>query len=105
MPFSFVNEEDASRKRLAYVNDAGNAIMRVDNTTELKFGDNRDTVNIRTKDRFTVGSVWIVDMLHVPYGVCQHGLFLCISLIVVFPVFNVARFLVCRAELAHWWRD
>ena len=45
--------------------------MRVDNTSQLKFGDNRESIHIHTRDRFTVGSVWIVDMLHVPYGVCH----------------------------------
>lgn len=44
--------------------------MRVDNFTNLKFGDKRDTIHITSLDLFTVGSVWVADMLHVPYGVC-----------------------------------
>ena len=43
--------------------------MKVDNTTNVAFNQKRNTVRITTKDRFTVGSVWIADMLHVPFGV------------------------------------
>jgi hypothetical protein len=43
--------------------------MKVDNTTNLVFGQKRNTVRITTKDQFAVGSVWIADMLHVPFGV------------------------------------
>ena len=43
--------------------------MKVDNTTNLAFGQKRNTVRITTKDQFAVGSVWIADMLHVPFGV------------------------------------
>ena len=52
------------------MNAAGNAIMRVDNSTKLtKFGSKRDSVRVQTSDRFSFGSVWVADMLHVPYGV------------------------------------
>jgi len=64
----FLGESAAMKQKLAYVNDAGNAIMRVDNTSKLSFGDKRDTIHITSKDLFKVGSVWIADMLHVPYG-------------------------------------
>jgi hypothetical protein len=43
--------------------------MKVDNTTNVAFNQKRNAVRITTKDRFTVGSVWIADMLHVPFGV------------------------------------
>ena len=43
--------------------------MKVDNTTNLAFGQKRNTVRITTKDQFAVGSVWIADILHVPFGV------------------------------------
>ncbi|KLO11798.1 hypothetical protein SCHPADRAFT_905736 [Schizopora paradoxa] len=64
----FVGESTASKSQLAFVNDNGNAIMRVDNFTNLKFGDKRDTIHITSLDLFTVGSVWVADMLHVPFG-------------------------------------
>jgi hypothetical protein len=44
--------------------------MKVDNKTQVAFNQKRNTVRITTKDRFAVGSVWIADMLHVPFGVC-----------------------------------
>jgi hypothetical protein len=43
--------------------------MKVDNKTQVAFNQKRNTVRITTKDRFTAGSVWIADMLHVPFGV------------------------------------
>ncbi|EIN12303.1 glycoside hydrolase family 16 protein [Punctularia strigosozonata HHB-11173 SS5] len=64
----YVSAKDGLKDRLAIVNDAGNAIMRVDNSTEVKFNGNRNSVRITSKDRYTVGSLWIVDMLHAPYG-------------------------------------
>lgn len=66
---SFLSDSGAAKAQLAFVNDAGNAIMRVDNTTNVQFNQNRNSIRISTKDHFTVGSLWIVDMLHVPYGV------------------------------------
>lgn len=55
--------------KLAYVNDAGHAIMKVDNTSQVSFNDNRNSVRITTNDRYAVGSLWLVDMVHVPFGV------------------------------------
>ena len=43
--------------------------MKVDNKTNVALNQKRNTVRITTKDRFAVGSVWIADMLHVPFGV------------------------------------
>jgi hypothetical protein len=66
---SFVTASQATSQQLAFVNSAGNAVMKVDNKTNVAFNDKRNTVRISTKDRFAVGSVWIADMLHVPFGV------------------------------------
>ncbi|KAH8986490.1 concanavalin A-like lectin/glucanase domain-containing protein [Lactarius akahatsu] len=65
---TFVNASQAASDRLAFVNSAGNAIMKVDNTTVVPLNSKRDTVRITSKDLFGVGSVWIADMLHVPFG-------------------------------------
>lgn len=64
----FVSQEVASSANLAYINDAGNAIIKVDNTTNVQAGQKRNTVRIQTNDLFGVGSLWIADMVHVPYG-------------------------------------
>lgn len=66
---SYAGFQEASQDKLAFVNGAGNAIMKVDNTTKLTFGQNRNSVRIVSKQQFTVGSVFIADMLHIPYGV------------------------------------
>lgn len=58
----------ASQAKLAFVNDAGNAIMKVDNSSTVTFGNKRNSIRIVSQDQYTVGSLWIVDMLHVPYG-------------------------------------
>ncbi|KAI0049424.1 glycoside hydrolase family 16 protein [Auriscalpium vulgare] len=64
----FVTADQAASQKLAFVNGAGNAIIKVDNTTTVAFNDKRNTVRISSKDQFAVGSVWVADMLHVPFG-------------------------------------
>ncbi|KAJ8081049.1 hypothetical protein PM082_017889 [Marasmius tenuissimus] len=65
----YVDASTASTSALAYVNPSTNrAIIKVDNTTQVPFNEKRNTVRITTKDRFSVGSVWVADMYHVPYG-------------------------------------
>ncbi|KZT69565.1 glycoside hydrolase family 16 protein [Daedalea quercina L-15889] len=64
----FVSSSTAGKDKLAYINDAGNAIMKVDNTSSVSVGQDRNSVRINTKDHFTVGSLWVTDMLHVPFG-------------------------------------
>ena len=65
---SFVNRSLATSDQLAYVNDAGNAIIKVDNTTTVPYNYKRDTVRIATADQYSLGSLWVVDMTHIPYG-------------------------------------
>ncbi len=67
--FSYAGFQLASQAKLAFVNDAGNAIMKVDNSSTVTFGNKRNSIRIVSQDQYTVGSLWIVDMLHVPYGV------------------------------------
>ena len=44
--------------------------MKKDNNkTQVAFNQKRNTVCISSKDLFAVGSVWIADMLHVPFRV------------------------------------
>ncbi|KAI0674444.1 concanavalin A-like lectin/glucanase domain-containing protein [Trametes maxima] len=65
----WVNDTRAAAENLAYVNDAGRAILRVDNTTNLPANmPNRDTIRITTKDRYDYGSLWVFDATHLPYG-------------------------------------
>lgn len=41
----WLNASDAFSQRLAYVNDAGNAILKVDNTSNVPFNEKRNTVS------------------------------------------------------------
>ncbi|KAI0035226.1 concanavalin A-like lectin/glucanase domain-containing protein [Vararia minispora EC-137] len=64
----FVTRDVAASSNLAYVNSAGNAIIKVDNTTTVDYNYKRNTVRVASTDEYAVGSVWVADMLHVPYG-------------------------------------
>lgn len=65
----FVNASAAASDKLAYVDPSTNhAIIKVDNTTTVPYNYKRNTVRINTLDTFSVGSVWVSDMVHVPYG-------------------------------------
>ncbi|KAF8654615.1 hypothetical protein AX16_003527 [Volvariella volvacea WC 439] len=39
-----------------------------DNTSVVPFNEKRNTVRITTNDQYGVGSVWVADLFHVPYG-------------------------------------
>jgi len=65
---TWVSENNATLMNLAYINDAGNAIMRVDNTTDVQMGETRNAVRITTQEYLDIGTLWIVDALHIPYG-------------------------------------
>ena len=64
----FVSSQVATSQQLAFVNAAGNAIIKVDNTSQVPFNQKRNTVRISTTDSYPVGSLWVADMLHIPFG-------------------------------------
>ncbi|OCH92531.1 hypothetical protein OBBRIDRAFT_791129 [Obba rivulosa] len=64
----WVNQSLASTDHLAFVNDAGHAIIKVDNTSFVPYNDKRDSVRVTTEDFFPVGSLFIIDLVHLPYG-------------------------------------
>ncbi|KAI9064601.1 glycoside hydrolase family 16 protein [Trametes sanguinea] len=72
---NFLGATDAFDDKLAFINGAGNAIMKVDNSSTLKFNQNRNSIRISSKDQYTVGSVWVADIRHVPYGCSVWGAF------------------------------
>ncbi|KAL6305987.1 concanavalin A-like lectin/glucanase domain-containing protein [Sparassis latifolia] len=65
---TWVSQENATALNLAYINAAGNAIMRVDNTTNVPVGEMRNSVRITSQQSFDFGSLWIMDAVHLPYG-------------------------------------
>ncbi|BGO91448.1 hypothetical protein NBRC10512_003108 [Rhodotorula toruloides] len=60
----------STSSQVAYTNSAGNVVIKVDNSTKLASGVNalRDSVRITTNAAFDVGSLFVMDALHVPYG-------------------------------------
>ncbi|KAL0579834.1 hypothetical protein V5O48_002186 [Marasmius crinis-equi] len=65
----FANKSLATTSRLAYVDsNTKRAIIKVDNTSTVAYNEKRNSVRISTEDLYPVGSVWVTDMYHVPYG-------------------------------------
>ncbi|KAG7091333.1 hypothetical protein E1B28_010377 [Marasmius oreades] len=65
----FVTEEVGLQQHLAYVDPNTNrAIIKVDNVSVVADQQKRNTVKITTQDLYPVGSVWITDLHHVPFG-------------------------------------
>ena len=62
----YVNQTNATN--LAYVSPAGTAIITVDNTSFVPWNYKRNSVRITTLDYFGVGTVWVIDAVHVPFG-------------------------------------
>ncbi|KAH8085990.1 hypothetical protein BXZ70DRAFT_555950 [Cristinia sonorae] len=73
---NYLSAKDAQSQQLAYINSRGNAIMKVDNTSTVKFPDKRNSIRINSKDRYTIGTLWVADMLHAPWGVSVYQAFL-----------------------------
>ncbi|KAG5641388.1 hypothetical protein DXG03_005355 [Asterophora parasitica] len=64
----WLNRADAFNQGLAYVNNAGNAILKVDNFHNVAFNQKRNSIRITSQAAYAVGSLWIADMLHIPFG-------------------------------------
>lgn len=66
----FLSAENASTQRLAYIDSTTNrAIIKVDNTSFVPWNFKRNSVRISTRDAYGVGTVFVVDLWHAPYGV------------------------------------
>jgi len=64
----WLDQQDATSQSLAYINAAGNAIVRVDNFTDVPLNTKRNSVRITTQDSFSFGSLWMIDLVHIPFG-------------------------------------
>ncbi|EKM52410.1 glycoside hydrolase family 16 protein [Phanerochaete carnosa HHB-10118-sp] len=62
----FVNKTNATN--LAYVAPSGHAIITVDNTSVVPNDYPRNSVRITSQDYFELGTVFVVDAVHLPYG-------------------------------------
>ncbi|KAH9932847.1 concanavalin A-like lectin/glucanase domain-containing protein [Amylocystis lapponica] len=63
---TYVNQTNATN--LAYVNSAGNAIIKVDNTSFVPYNEKRNSVRVTSDDYFDMGTVWVFDATHLPFG-------------------------------------
>ncbi|KAI0030796.1 concanavalin A-like lectin/glucanase domain-containing protein [Vararia minispora EC-137] len=62
--------------RLTYVDPQTNhSFIRVDNFTNVAQGSKRNSVRINTNELYGVGSVWVGDFVHVPFGCSVWGAF------------------------------
>ncbi|WVQ83445.1 hypothetical protein IAT38_005586 [Cryptococcus sp. DSM 104549] len=57
-----------STPELTYITSGGTAIIRVDNSSTVAYNEKRDTIKITSTDTYPVGSVWVLDAVHLPYG-------------------------------------
>ncbi|KAI0745410.1 concanavalin A-like lectin/glucanase domain-containing protein [Earliella scabrosa] len=64
----YLDQAKASSSKLAYVNDAGNVIIKVDDQAFVPWNEKRNSVRIETKDYFPLGTVLIFDATHLPFG-------------------------------------
>lgn len=71
---SYLSQADAKAQNLTYVNEAGNAIIKVDNvtaSTDPTYG--RSSIYMVSTGTFYEGSLVIFSATHMPYGcgVCE----------------------------------
>ena len=81
----YVDQANATSQQLAYVSPQGTAIIKVDNTTNVPYNIKRNSVSplslqctliiqtcgkvrITSKDIYPVGSLWVIDAKHMPFG-------------------------------------
>jgi len=64
----FLDQANATSQKLAYISPQGTAIIKVDNTTNVPTGGDRNSIRIASQELYPIGSLWVVDLLHIPYG-------------------------------------
>ncbi|PPQ73832.1 hypothetical protein CVT26_012147 [Gymnopilus dilepis] len=67
---TFQDQANATARGLTFINSAGNAIVKVDNTTNIPPAPlvNRDSIRLTSLDSYGVGSLILIDVVHIPYG-------------------------------------
>ncbi|KIK43528.1 glycoside hydrolase family 16 protein [Suillus luteus UH-Slu-Lm8-n1] len=64
---TFVDQQTAMNDNLAYVTSDNKVIMRGDNTTQLAYGVNRNSVRIKSQAQYNMG-LFILDLEMAPWG-------------------------------------
>ncbi|KIJ30507.1 glycoside hydrolase family 16 protein [Sphaerobolus stellatus SS14] len=65
---NYASRDVAMQQKLTYITPQNTAIIRVDNFTNVPFGENRTSVRITSQDFYDIGSMWIFDAVHLPFG-------------------------------------
>ncbi|KAF8635259.1 hypothetical protein AX15_000482 [Amanita polypyramis BW_CC] len=67
---TYLDRADAVSEGLAYVNSAGHAIMKVDNTANIPPAPqvDRGSIRITSQDTYGAGNLILLDLVHIPYG-------------------------------------
>lgn len=64
----WLNQSQAQSQQLAYINEKNQVVMKVDNSSYVPLNQKRNSVRIESVDWYGVGTLWIVDIAHVPFG-------------------------------------
>ncbi|KAI0325753.1 hypothetical protein GY45DRAFT_202084 [Cubamyces sp. BRFM 1775] len=65
---NYLTEPDAMSQNLTYINNAGHAVVRVDDFSTVVWYNKRNSIRIQSNDFFPIGSVIVFDATHIPYG-------------------------------------
>ncbi|KAF8971847.1 concanavalin A-like lectin/glucanase domain-containing protein [Flammula alnicola] len=67
---TYLDQPTAVSKGLTLINSAGNAVVKVDNTTTILPAPivNRESIRLTSLDSYGAGSLIIIDAVHIPYG-------------------------------------
>lgn len=52
--------------RLTYISEHNTAIIKIDNSTRIPYNYKRDAIKIESTDTYEIGSVIVLDALHLP---------------------------------------
>jgi len=64
----WLDRNTAFQDGLAYTDGSGRAVIKVDNTSTVPWNEKRNSVRITSQDFYGLGSLWIIDISHLPYG-------------------------------------
>ncbi|KAH7105114.1 glycoside hydrolase family 16 protein [Auriculariales sp. MPI-PUGE-AT-0066] len=64
----YLNRTDAFSSKLVSISPQGNAIIRVDNATNVPWNYKRNSIRIESDDLYDFGTLWVFDINHLPYG-------------------------------------
>ncbi|KAH9040528.1 glycoside hydrolase family 16 protein [Lactarius hengduanensis] len=64
----WLDRTSAFQQNLAYIDENNRAVIKVDNVSNVPYNEKRNTIRITSQDSYGVGSLWIIDLTHLPYG-------------------------------------